>query len=124
MATKKQNDFDPNELIKASEDHEKSLTELQQQLTQLDNRVGTNAALAKSFKTAFENDKKMDAVLVTLIVELITKNDDIKTALVDAVGKVDRKWWNGAWKKILTAVGVIVVSLISGLAGYFLRGGQ
>ena len=105
--TKKQNDFDPNELIKASEDHEKTLAELQESVKKLDIRVGDSAALAKSFKSAFENDKKMDAVLTALICDLIQKDDDLRRAIRSAVKNVDRDWWNGAWKKGLGAAGAV-----------------
>lgn len=106
---KKQNDFDANELIKASEDHEKSLAELGQSVKKLEARVGDNAALAKSFREAFDNDKKMDEVLTGLICELIEKNDSLKDAVKTAVRRVDRDWWNRAGKKGLTAVGAIVL---------------
>jgi ElaB/YqjD/DUF883 family membrane-anchored ribosome-binding protein len=115
------NDFDPNELIRSSAEHEKSLTELQAGLTKLEKRVGDNAALAKSFKDAFENDKKMDAVLTSLICKLIEKDDSLKEAVTKAVKKVDREWWNGAWKKIATAVGAVVLLVIGAVIGHFIK---
>lgn len=118
---KQNSDFNPDELIKASADHEKSLAELQKTVKILDKRVGTNAALATSFKQAFENDKKMDKVLVDLIVNLVKTNDTVKAAVNKAVENADRKWWNGAWKKSLTAIGAVILALISGLAGYFIH---
>ena len=48
MATKKQNDFDAEKLIKASADHEKTLAELTSMVKRLDQRVGDSSSLAKS----------------------------------------------------------------------------
>jgi hypothetical protein len=110
--TKKPNDFDPNELIKASEDHEKSLADLRLVVSRLDKRVGNDATLAASFKNAFENDKKMDTVLTSLIKDLILKDDDLRAAITKAVAKVDRKWWNGAWKKALAAIGAVLLVVL------------
>lgn len=122
MSTKKQSDFNPDELIATSAAHERSLEELQASVVKLEKRVGDNAALAKSFQQAFENDKKMDAVLTALICNLIVSNDDLKESIEKAVAKVDRKWWNGTSKKTLGAIGgVALVVLGAFLQGWFTK---
>lgn len=109
---KNQNDFKPDELIKASDDHEKSLAQIQKAVAKIENRVGDSASLTISFKDAFENDKKMDTVLTGLICDLIVKDDDLKKAICRAVEKVDRKWWNGAWKRGPAIIGAIFLVVI------------
>lgn len=117
----KANDFDPNELIRSSAEHEKSLAELQAALAKLEIRVGDNAALAKSFKEAFENDKKMDTVLTELICKLIEKDDSLKDAVKKAVKKVDREWWNSAWKKIFSAIGAVLLLIAGAIIGHLIH---
>jgi len=70
MVTKKQNDFDAEKLIKASADHEKSLAELTLMVKRLDQRVGDSSSLAKSFKEAFDTDKKWTLFLLSYFVIL------------------------------------------------------
>ena len=108
----KHNDFDTNDLVRVSDEHEKSLGELRKAVKSLEKRVGDNAALALSFKDAFENDKKMDAVLVTLITDLILKDDDLKEAISKSVNKMDRAWWTGARKRIIAVTGAVLLLII------------
>lgn len=98
MATKKQNDFDAEKLIKASADHEKTLAELASMVKRLDQRVGDSSSLAKSFKEAFDTDKKMDSVLTKLLCDLISNNDLLRDSVKNAVKKVDREWWGNHGK--------------------------
>lgn len=117
MATKikNQNDFKPDELIKASADHEKTLGELSTSVKKLEKRMGDSAALATSFKEAFENDKKMDAVLKDLLCELIQSDEKLKEAVKVAVKKIDRDWWGKAWKTTFGAVGALLLVVLGAI---------
>jgi len=120
-APKKQSDFNPEDLIATSAEHEKSLGEINKLIRNLDKRIGTDAQLAESFKKAFENDKRMDATLKELIKTLILSDESIKKSIESAVKKVDKEWWNGAWKKILTAVGAVVLLILGALIGVWIK---
>lgn len=110
--SKGQNDFNPEDLIKASEDHEKTISELSASVKKLKNRLGDNAALAGAFKEAFDSDKKMDAVLKELLCNLIRSDESLKDAIKEAVKKIDRDWWNNTWKKTLGAIGAIALVIL------------
>lgn len=115
MATprqKSQNDFNPDDLIKASADHEKTLAELSSSVKQLEKRVGDSTALAKSFKEAFDINKNMDTVLRDLLCELIKNDDQLKDAVKVAVKKIDRDWWGKAWKTALGAIGAVLLVVL------------
>ena len=115
MVTRKQSDFNPEDLIATSAEHEQSLSELRKSVAKLNSRVGDSASLAKSFKDAFDNDKKMDAVLTSLVCELVATNEQFKTAVEKAVARVDRKWWGGKTKAIVGAIGAILLLAIGAI---------
>ena len=112
MATKKQDDFDAEKLIKASADHEKTLADLTSMVKRLDQRVGDSSSLAKSFKEAFDTDKKMDSVLTKLLCDLILNNDLLRDSVKNAVKKVDREWWGKSWKSAISAIGAVLLVVL------------
>lgn len=119
---KSQNDFSADDLIKASADHEKSLSELSTSVKKLEKRVGDSTSLAASFKAAFENDKNMDKVLVVLVSHLIKTDDEVKTAIAKAVNKADRDWQASLLKKVGFGIWTLVVAFISGAIVFFFKG--
>lgn len=115
MVVKQQNDFKLDELVTTSAEHEKSLEEIGKSLKNIENRVGTDSQLAESFKLAFEQNKHVDEMLTTLVINLIQKNNGVKEAIENEVRGIDRKWVNSATKTTLKILGAVILLLIGGI---------
>jgi hypothetical protein len=113
-------DFTSPEDYLSKDDYDLKIAPIVKRITALENRVKDHTSLAKSFKEAFENDKNMDKVLVTLLVELIQKDDDFKKAVEKAVRKSDREWLNARLKSIWAFVIAVLLLIIGAVLDHYL----
>jgi hypothetical protein len=100
------NDFDPAQLAAVSSKHD-------QELSYLYNRVGTDEAFAQSFTDAAAKSKPMDRALSEVIQHIIQQDPEVQKILKKCVQEIDRKWWNGAVKVLLGAIGGVVITIIT-----------
>lgn len=100
------NDFDPAKLAAVSDYHEQALNALY-------DRIGTDEAFARSFATAAENSKQMDKAVSGVVQEMLQRDPEIQKVLKKRVQEIDRKWWNGALKVLLGAIGGALVTIVT-----------
>lgn len=67
MATSKNKDFDPAELVSASKSHEEQLKGLADRITKLEGQVGTPSAFAATFATAQGKEKQIDESIIAAV---------------------------------------------------------
>jgi hypothetical protein len=102
MARASNNDFNPDDLTKKSDEHDKLLGALEK-------RVGTNENFGKTFKSAASDSKSIDEAVGRIVVELLQSDTKSKEAIESIVKKLD----NREMKKQLWGLSKVVLWIIS-----------
>lgn len=98
------NDFNPDDLTKKSDEHDKLLGALEK-------RVGTNENFGKTFANASADSKSIENAVEGIVVKLLKNNVDTQAAVENIVGRVDgRTMKTQLWG--LGKIGLWVISLV------------
>lgn len=97
-------DFNASALVKTTEDHEERLSSLEEQVIELQARVGNSEVFGRTFCEAQKTDKSIDSCIVSIIDE--HDNHKLKINVI-AFGK-----WIG-----ILALGGIIGGIITKLLG-------
>lgn len=112
-ASSPQDDFDPNELVKV---HGRDIEQLRSDLHVLVERYGDDDKFGKTFEAVAAKDKRVDAAVSTILVQLIGTNTAVRGAITAAVDATDRQWQHvfgkrlgfGLWSVALLVIGALV----------------
>lgn len=78
------NDFDPENLTKKSDEHDKILAEL-------NSRVGTNENFGKTFSESAKDSKSLELSINEIVINLLETNEKTRTAVSTIVEKKVRQ---------------------------------
>lgn len=95
-------DFNPDDLTKKSDEHDKLLNALEK-------RVGTNENFGKTFAETADDSKSVELAVETVVIRLLHHNVETKTAIEEIVGKIDGR----LMKKQLTVLAKIILWVLS-----------
>ncbi len=109
-ARRNNNDFNPDDLTKKSDEHDKLLSALEK-------RVGTNENFGKTFKNASSDSKSIDEAVGKIVVGLLQNDIKVKEAIESIVKKLDnremkKQLW-GLSKVILWIVSLIITAAVT-----------
>ncbi len=113
--TKNKNDetFPTDDYLKKDQ-YTKEFEDLNKRTKSLEERLGTNENLAKSFCEAVDSQSKMKDSITDHIVELLEENPKVQEALQKQVNKIDRNAVMSLIKKIGFAGWTLIIALLSG----------
>jgi hypothetical protein len=96
------NDFNPDDLTKKSDQHDKLLNALEK-------RVGTNENFGKTFKAAAADSKSIDEAVEQTIIKLLQHNVETQEAVEQVISKIDGRQMKGQ----LMGIGKIAAWILS-----------
>ena len=103
------NDFNPGDLTKKSDEHDKILAEL-------NSRVGTNENFGKTFSESAKDSKSLELAIKEIVINLLETNDKTKDAVSTIVEKLDKRQWQqqlwGLGKIMLWIVSIVIAALV------------
>jgi hypothetical protein len=95
-------DFNPDDLTKKSDQHDKLLNALEK-------RVGTNENFGKTFKDAASDSKSIDEAIEKIVVKQLETNSNARTAVEGIVNGIDGR----TMKQQLMGIGKIAAWAVS-----------
>ncbi len=114
-------DFNVEEITKTTEQHEKSISEFNTRISDLENKLSNPEQLANVIETATKDSKKLDKIFSSIFCEMINKDEDVKNAIKGRIDNIDRgavfsilkKWGEFVYAVILITIGAIITLVIS-----------
>lgn len=120
MATRNQNDFKVDELVK-SDQHQKDIGDLDKRIKAIEDKLGTNECIANSFSEAAETQVKIQNTITTFIIRQISENADVQKAITNHINKSDRAAIMVFLKRIGIAGWTLIIAIAGVVLGYILR---
>jgi hypothetical protein len=109
-------DFDPAELVK---EHGRDIEGIRKSLGELVARYGDDDKFGKSFEAIAAKDKRIDGAIKTILCDLISKDETVRTALTTRVKHLDRAWWGVFGKRLALAAWSLVLAVAAVVLGHF-----
>jgi hypothetical protein len=93
-------DFDPNVLLQAQGQHEKSIGDLAERVGKIEASLATPQALAVFLEEAAKDSRQLEAVFAKMFCRFMQENSDVQTAVKKKMDEVDRNFFYRNFKRI------------------------
>jgi hypothetical protein len=120
----KRDDFDYDEIIKTTSDHQKSLEEIQtqiQQIVQIVQPIIDKENFALYFRETIDSHIALNNAIAAVLKKLLLENPEIKRLIAKEVEKTDRKWVMARIKSIWGFIIAVLLIIVGAVVGHFIH---
>ncbi len=114
MATKTNQDFKAQDIVKTVDEHAKDLQGIEKRLSTLERKFGPEN-IVQTLNSNIKESTTISETIATILQKLLSSDDTTKTNINLIVEKIDRNQWKIFIGKSGTAIGIIIGFIIEAL---------
>jgi hypothetical protein len=106
-------DFDPNALLQAQGEHEKSISDLTDRISKIESSLATPQALAVFLEESARDSRQLEGVFAKMFCRFMAEHREVQEAVRKKIEEVDKSYFSRLFRRFGMALYTVAVAVIS-----------